>query len=59
MGFELTIPAFGEAKTIHVLDREATVSGNSTTTGINYRISTIKEKSEGKQYGDLGQMTDI
>jgi hypothetical protein len=28
MGFEPTIPVFDEAKTVHALDREATVIGN-------------------------------
>jgi hypothetical protein len=28
VGFELTIPAFKRAKTVHALDRAATVSGN-------------------------------
>jgi hypothetical protein len=32
VGFELTIPVFERAKTVHTLDRAATVTGNVSAT---------------------------
>jgi hypothetical protein len=36
VGFELTIPAFERAKTVHALDHTATVIGNIYLCLINY-----------------------
>jgi hypothetical protein len=38
VGFETTIPAFEQAKTVHALDRSATVIGYNTETGDQYRV---------------------
>jgi hypothetical protein len=40
VGFEPTIPAFERAKTVHALDRTATVLGNGIHGILNRREST-------------------
>jgi hypothetical protein len=38
VGFEPTITASERAKTVHALDRSATVTGNESIAGNNYNI---------------------
>jgi hypothetical protein len=50
VGFEPTIPASEQAKTVHVLDRSATVTGRFQTTKLNFLINfqstRLKELTE-------------
>jgi hypothetical protein len=40
MGFESTIPVFEQAKTVHALDRAATVTGLASVTGSDVKKLT-------------------
>jgi hypothetical protein len=43
MGYELTIPVFGRAKTVHALDRAANVSGSKTPSLYKIQPEWLKE----------------
>jgi hypothetical protein len=46
VGFELTIPAFEREKTIHALDRAATVIGESLIARTKYAVSCLYKRCE-------------
>jgi hypothetical protein len=61
MGFEPTIPAFGQQKTVHILDRTATVVGIQPPTyarhhtivlaGILCTVRSVRHKNDRKFIG--------
>jgi hypothetical protein len=52
VGFEPRIPVSERAKTVHALDRSATVTGNAVLGSINEKISA--NTHEGKEQGSEG-----
>jgi hypothetical protein len=46
--FESTIPASERAKTVHILDRSATVTGLETLTIIIHKLWTVTIKGDDK-----------
>jgi hypothetical protein len=51
VGFEPTIPIFKRAKTLHALDREATVIGNNLHSHPNIYIYMVLENSAEEKIG--------
>jgi hypothetical protein len=54
VGFEPTIPASKRAKTVHVLDRAATVTGNDTFYASKLRTANVKGDLKDSGRGGAG-----